>query len=67
MNEIMIKHYSALVGKKITAVAMDDSKGTVADFGEPLFGLQFDDDSVAWIFQDPEGNGPGFLSIEENN
>ena len=28
-------------------------------------GLRFDDGAVAWIQQDPEGNGPGHLALEK--
>jgi len=56
-------HYKKLVGHKVTSVVIDDTKATVAEFGQPVYGLQFDDGKVAWIMSDPEGNAPGFLDI----
>jgi hypothetical protein len=63
-NNPYIKYYSKLKGKKIKEVVADDSEDTMLDFGEPVFGLLFTDNTVAWIMQDPEGNGPGFLDIQ---
>lgn len=51
-----IKHYSQLKGKTITEVHVDSE--------HELFALGFDDNTTAWILCDPEGNGPGFLEIE---
>lgn len=60
----MIKHLQPLVGKTVTGLCIDDSKETLADLHRPLYGLRFSDGSIAWILQDPEGNGPGFLEIQ---
>lgn len=63
-HDYMIKHLKRLVGKKVIAPAIDDSKDTLLDFGEPIYGLMFEDETVAWSMRDPEGNGPGFLEIQ---
>lgn len=54
----MAKHYGQLVGRKIVEVTVDRSC-----FSDPLYGLELDDGSSAYILCDPEGNGPGFLDI----
>jgi hypothetical protein len=48
-------YYGKLVGKKVTRVIRE----------EEIYGLVFDDETVTWILQDPEGNGPGHLEIQE--
>ena len=55
---------TAMVGKKVVSILVDSSQETVRDFGEPLFGLEMSDNTRIWVLRDPEGNGPGFLSIE---
>lgn len=58
--DYFIKHYKELVGYEVFAVAEDDSDS------EPFYGLVLTKNKqkkVAWILQDPEGNGPGFLEI----
>lgn len=47
-------HYGQLRGKTIVNIVKD---------GE-FYGLVMDDGTCAWIQQDPEGNGPGFLDIQ---
>lgn len=54
-----ITHYQKLKGKTVKAVVTDGHKGR-----DECFGLQFTDDTIAWIMCDPEGNGPGFLDIQ---
>lgn len=52
-----------LVGKRITGVVRD-SLGFGGDFAtETIYGLRMDDNTIAWIQRDPEGNGPGHLDI----
>jgi len=58
MKDVYVKHYGQLIGKKVTKIAKE------AD-GE-FYGLIFNDGTIAWILQDPEGNGPGFLNIEKS-
>ncbi len=58
-----IKEYSQLVGAKVTAVVRDAGKD--GDMDE-CFGLQFSNGKIAWIMCDPEGNGPGFLDIQDD-
>ena len=59
-NDVYAKHYGQLVGKTIAKVVRD---GNPEGIGE-MYGYQFTDGTVAWIQQDAEGNGPGFLQIE---
>jgi len=32
---------------------------------DKVMGLMLDNGSVAWVLCDPEGNGPGFLEVQE--
>ena len=59
-QDVYAKHYGQLVGKTIKRVVRD---GNPDGIGE-MYGLECTDGTVAWIQQDAEGNGPGFLSIE---
>jgi hypothetical protein len=52
-------HYAQLVGKTVKAVVRD-GKGWDATYG-----LEMASGEIAWILCDPEGNGPGFLEIQE--
>lgn len=51
-----VREYSPLIGKTVESIALDDTDSSV-------YGLKFNDGTVAWILQDPEGNGSGFLNI----
>lgn len=62
-NNYMFKHLKSLIGKKVKGLAVDNTRETLADFGEPIWGLEFTDGTVAFVMTDPEGNGPGFLEI----
>jgi len=53
-----VKHLSQLKGKTVKAINVDDQDDRV-------YGLEFEDGTTAWILCDPEGNGPGFLDIQE--
>ena len=55
---------SAMAGKKVVRILVDSSPETVRDFGEPLFGFEMSNGIRIWVLCDPEGNGPGFLSVE---
>lgn len=66
------EHLAALVGGKITGVIVDTEEGDDLD---RVYGLQVVVDHGVgfptrkynvWIQNDPEGNGPGFLAIEED-
>jgi hypothetical protein len=59
-DQVYIKHYASLIGKTVRRVAVDQG-----EFGETMFGLLFDDDTIAWVSSDPEMNGAGFLHIEK--
>ena len=56
-REFWIKHYGQLNGKTVKEVVHDGK-----DY-DSFYGLRFTDGTIAWIGQDPEGNGPGFLEI----
>ena len=58
----MVEHLSRLVGKKIIGLAVTDE---VPNY-DTLYGLRLSGGLIAWIQCDPEGNGPGFLSIEQD-
>ena len=62
-----LKEYLKLRGKILVDVLRDDDSVD----GPPVYGLTFKSGVkdrkplVAWIQQDEEGNGPGFLNIQE--
>ena len=64
-----LAEYKKLVGKMCVDVICD-GEGIE---GQPVYGLVFKSGvkdrkpSVAWVYQDEEGNGPGFLNIQEVN
>lgn len=61
--DYFIKHYEDLVGYKVSSVTKDTSDLV------PFYGLVLTKNKqskVAWVLQDPEGNGPGFLEINTN-
>ena len=62
-NNYMFKHLKPLIGKKVKGLAVDNTRETLAAFGEPIWGLEFTDGTVVFAMRDPEGNGPGFLDI----
>jgi len=55
--EAYAKAYQALVGKTV--------KRVVKTFEDDCVGLDFGDGLIAWVQSDPEGNGMGFLAIEQ--
>ena len=55
-NDYTSRHLSQLIGKKVKRVCLDSER--------EIFGLEFTDQTVAWILRDSEGNGPGFLAID---
>ena len=64
----MEKMLNQLVGGKITAIGIDNSEEAIADFGEPVYCLvvTMPNGRVkhAYIMQDAEGNGAGFLDVQ---
>jgi len=58
-----VRHLSALLGKTVAAVAVDDHRETIACYGKPLVGLRFTDGTAAFPMRDPEGNDAGHLDI----
>lgn len=64
-----LKEYLKLRGKILVDVLKDED----GIDGQPVYGLVFKSGisdrkpSVAWVYQDEEGNGPGFLNIQEVN
>lgn len=63
VTQNVAEYFSKLVGRKIVNVQLlqDIYSGTA----EPITVLVFDDDSSATILCDPEGNGPGFIDIQD--
>ena len=67
-----VEHLSRLVGGVIRNVIAD--RTVTAEFGQAVYGLKVKIPARktrsspilhAWILCDPEGNGPGFLDIQE--
>ena len=56
------EHLQPLAGKTVKEIVREQN--SEADYGKPVYGLEFTDGTTTWIMQDPEGNGPGHLSIE---
>jgi hypothetical protein len=61
MDQAMIEHLSPLIGRTIKGIVKDDSDPTM----ETVYGLELDDGTELFILCDPEGNGPGHLSIQK--
>ena len=59
-----ISYLTQLVGKKITGVCHDNGSDPTLE-GEKIYGLVCEDDTIAWILTDPEGNGPGHIDIQK--
>ncbi len=66
------EHLGRLTGGVIRGVITDP--GAKAEFGQSIYGLDVEMPAApgrgarrlnVWILCDPEGNGPGFLDIEE--
>lgn len=62
MKDVYVEHYGQLIGKKVSKIA----KKADGVFHDEFYGLIFNDGTIAWILQDPEGNGPVFLNIEKS-
>jgi len=62
-----LNEYNQLKGKVLVDVVCDEE----GIDGQPLYGLVFKSHpkdrkpSVAWVYRDEEGNGPGFLNIQQ--
>jgi len=64
----MKKHLAPVIGAKVLRIICDDTKETMLDFGNPVWGLGLVKDGkpiLLWFMADAEGNGPGFPDIEE--
>jgi hypothetical protein len=61
MNKFEKKYYEQLLGRKIVQMCVSPSDD--GDFP----GFILDNGKTVWVQRDPEGNGPGFLAIEEPN
>ena len=57
-----IEQYRRLIGRRVVGIV----KSPASRIRRALYGLKFDDHTVAWVMCDPDGNGPGFLEIETN-
>ena len=54
MSDFHLDQYKSLIGKTIRNVIKD---------GEGFHALVMDDETVVWVQQDDEANGPGVLRI----
>jgi|TARA_R110000824_G_C14804279_1_gene634770 hypothetical protein len=57
------EHYSQLIGWTVKGLAVDNNDPDEQEF----MGLIMERGSkqkIAWVLMDPEGNGPGFLDIQ---
>ena len=61
MDQAMIEHLSPLIGRTVKGIVKDSSDPTM----DAVYGLELDDGTLAFILCDPEGNGPGHLSIQK--
>jgi len=64
--EVLVKEYQQLVGAVITGIAVtpdNEFVGLKLMLCRGLVGPPVE--KIAWVQQDPEGNGPGFLAIED--
>ena len=68
-----IAHLSRLKGGTVRNVIEDQA--AASEFGQPIYGLQVETPAKpgqcsrmlhVWILCDPEGNGPGFLDIQDD-
>ncbi len=53
-------HLKKLLQKTVVNLVVDNH----SDSG--IWGLKFNDGTIAWILCDPEGNGPGHLDITKS-
>lgn len=60
MNKVETKHYQQLLGKRIVQIVESTDR-------QSFPGFVLNDGKVVWVQCDPEGNGPGFLAIDEPN
>lgn len=61
VTPITVKHYARLLGRTIKEIRFESFEGD----GDPLPILILDDGSTAAAYCDPEGNGPGYLDIQD--
>jgi hypothetical protein len=57
------EHYSQLIGWTVKGLAVDNNDPDEQEF----MGLIMErgpKQKIAWVLMDPEGNGPGFLDIQ---
>ena len=59
-TEQILKHLKRLIGKTVNRVAIEAGPHN----GTPIHGLEFTDGTIMWCLRDPEGNGAGYLDIE---
>lgn len=64
VNHNTAGYFSKLIGRKIVNVQL--LQDVCSGSAEPMTVLVFDDDSSASILCDPEGNGPGFIDIHND-
>jgi hypothetical protein len=59
-----ISYLTQLVGKKVKAICHDDGADPTLG-GEKIYGLVFDDETIAWILTDAGANGAGHIDIQK--
>ena len=60
-KDVFYEHYKQFMGQAVVGICHDVEGG--------MYGLKFRDkkkkETIAWIQCDPEGNGPGFLQVDD--
>jgi hypothetical protein len=70
MGEAFRKEFGSLVGKTVKGIVALSDKDIEAmawdpDYDDEAFGIVFTDGTLVVPMSDPEGNGPGFLFMQE--
>lgn len=60
----IVSHLAQLVGKTIKGICHDNGADPTLG-GERIYGLVFNDETIAWITKDTCGNGGGHLEIQK--
>ena len=60
----MLAHLAQLVGKTVKGICHDNGADPTLG-GEKIYGLVFNDETIAWVMADEEGNGGGHLEIQK--
>jgi hypothetical protein len=71
VEDYHLQHLGRLKGGTICGILVDPA--SAAEFGQAVYGIRVEVPTLSgqrrtmycWILCDPEGNGPGFLDIQE--